>query len=218
MQALNKLTGIAVPIDGDNIDTDRLIPARLMRNPRDQDNDYSKFLFHDLRFNDDGSEISDIALNIKPRRKVQIIVSDSNFGCGSSRESAVYALVDYGIRVVIATSFGDIFYANCVRNGVAPLILTQADCASLRQWLKNSGDSLITVDLGSREIKVVPPQSSADTAASLSFSFQIPDFQRNCLMQGMDEVELTLERQDAITAFEDRYLQQHPWLNTVAQS
>jgi len=206
MQALKKLTGIAVPIDGDNIDTDRLIPARLMRNPRDQDNDYSQFLFHDLRFRDDGSEISDFVLNQKPFRHAPIIVTGSNFGCGSSRESAVYALVDYGVRIVIAESFGDIFYANCVRNGVAPLRASADDCSALRRWLSGATNPTITVDLGSLLIR-------ADDTGHC-WTFQIPDFQRNCLMQGIDEVELTLNRSDAIEAFEKNYLDQHPWLRT----
>jgi len=206
MQALKKLTGIAVPIDGDNIDTDRLIPARLMRNPRDQDNDYRQFLFHDLRFNDDGSEISDFVLNQKTFRDARIIVTGSNFGCGSSRESAVYALVDYGVRIVIAESFGDIFYANCVRNGVAPLTASAEDCAGLRRWLSNANNPTITVDLGDLLIR-------AD-GTDQSWTFQIPDFQRNCLMQGIDEVELTLGRSEAIATFEKNYLDRHPWLRT----
>jgi len=208
MKALKTLTAIAAPIEGDNIDTDRLIPARLMRNPRDQNNDYSQFLFHDQRFNDDGSENSDFVLNQNIYRNTEIIVSGSNFGCGSSRESAVYALVDYGVRIVIAESFGDIFYANCVRNGVAPLRMTAADCTSLRNWLADAKDPSIEVDL--RTLKVRAPNTE------LYWAVEIPEFQRNCLMQGLDEVELTLTRSDAISAFEERYLHSRPWLVTEA--
>ncbi len=205
MQAIIQFTGVAAPLDGDNIDTDRIIPARLMRNPRDQTHDYSRWLFHDLRFNDDGQEISDFVLNQDSYRDARIIVSGDNFGCGSSRESAVYALADYGVRVVVASSFGDIFYANCVRNGVAPLIMEPAALRTLRQWLQRAGKPEISVDLETRSVLTTDGQHQ--------WSFEMPDFQRQCLMRGQDEVELTLKRSESIDAFEQRYLQQHPWLS-----
>lgn len=207
MQAITQFTGVAAPLDGDNIDTDRIIPARLMRNPRDQSNDYSDWLFHDLRFNDDGQEISDFVLNQDPYREASIIVSGDNFGCGSSRESAVYALLDYGVRVVVASSFGDIFYSNCVRNGVAPLIMAPAQLTTLRRWLKNARSPDISVDLEQRSV------ATAD--GKHRWSFEMPQFQRNCLMRGQDEVELTLQRSEVIDDFEQRYLMQHPWLENA---
>lgn len=208
MKALIKFTGVAAPLEGDNIDTDRIIPARLMRNPRDKDNDYSRWLFHDLRFNDNGDEISDFVLNQALWRNTSIIVSGDNFGCGSSRESAVYALADFGVRVVVASSFGDIFYSNCVRNGLAPLIMNPTDVAAVRAWLQSASQPELSVDLEEYTIKSADDQHQ--------WSFEIPEFQRKCLMRGQDEVELTLQRRDTIDAFERSYLEQHPWLEKNA--
>ncbi len=203
MQALIELTATAVPVEGANIDTDRLIPARLMRNPRDAHRSYGPYLFHDQRFNADGSEISDFVLNQPAYRDSKILVSGRNFGCGSSRESAVYALLDYGFRCVIAPSFGDIFYSNCVRNGVAPLRVTEEEATRLRTSLAQAASPVVSVDI--RALTITGPDGHV-------YNADLPPFQQTRLLEGIDEVEATLKISDKIDAFESRYFAAHPWL------
>ena len=131
MQPFTTLSAAAVPMDLPNIDTDRVIPARFLRKPREAG--YEKFFFHDVRFNADGSENGDFILNQAPYRQAKILVTAENFGCGSSREGAVWALMDHGIRCVIGPSFGDIFFENCFKNGVLALVLPAAEAASIRR-------------------------------------------------------------------------------------
>lgn len=203
MQALTELTATAVPVEGANIDTDRLIPARLMRNPRDAHRSYGPYLFHDQRFNADGSEISDFVLNQPAYRESKILVSGRNFGCGSSRESAVYALLDYGFRCVIAPSFGDIFYSNCVRNGVAPLRISDEEATQLRNSLAQASNPQVSIDI--RALTITGPDGHV-------YKADLPPFQQTRLLEGIDEVEATLNKSDKIDAFETSYFQAHPWL------
>jgi len=203
MQALRQLKAIAVPVEGANIDTDRIIPARLMRNPRDATNTYAQSLFHDLRFSDDGSEIGDFILNQSAYREAKILVSGRNFGCGSSRESAVYALLDYGFRCIIAPSFGDIFYSNCVRNGVAPLRVTEDEATALRRSLMAASDPTVSVDIAT--LTITGPDGA-------SYAADLPPFQQNRLLEGLDEIEATLKLSPKIDAFEANYFKSHTWL------
>jgi len=207
MEALTRITAVAAPLDGANIDTDRIIPARLLRLPRDEANNYAKSLFHDLRFTDDGEEVSDFILNRAAWRDSKILVAGPNFGCGSSRESAVYALLDYGFRVVIAESFGDIFYANCVRNGVAPLKLAEDEAARLRASLTHAKDPTLTVDIETLTV------SGPDDAR---WSVSLPAYMQTRLLEGADEVAITLKRSDRIASFESDYYRRFPWLNPDA--
>lgn len=203
MKALKHIKAVAAPLNGANIDTDRIIPARLLRLPRDEHNNYARSLFHDLRFTDDGTEISDFILNRAAWRDSQVLVAGPNFGCGSSRESAVYALLDYGFRVVIAESFGDIFYANCVRNGIAPLKLAEDEAATLRDALLNADDPTVVVDI--KALTVTGPDG-------VSRSVSLPAYMQTRLMEGADEVAITLQRSSRIDAFESRYHENFPWM------
>ena len=200
-QTLIRLTAIAVPIEGVNVDTDQIIPARFLKS--DRASGYGGFLFHDLRFDDEGRERPEFVLNREPFRRARILVADENFGCGSSREGAVYALHDYGIRVVIAPRFGDIFYNNCLRNRLLPATVEAQTAAALRSLLCKSRDALLTLDLEGLLI-------SHDSG--LTAPFTLDAFWRHCLMRGVDEIGLALEHAAEIKAFESERLQRHPWL------
>lgn len=193
---LTKLTALAVRLRGPNMDTDQIIPARFLKKDRAQG--YGQYLFFDARF--DQSEKPNNAHPLNALSRPQILVVDENFGCGSSREGAVYALVDYGIRVVIGTTFGDIFYNNCFKNGLLPIRLAfsdhQALCASL------SAPHQITVDLTGQTVQW----------ASGNSTFEIDAFWKECLTKGLDELSLTLSYQPEIDRFESRYRENYPWL------
>src|SRR3954470_13041389 len=149
MQPFTKLTGIAAPIDEANIDTNQLCPTRFNKVPRGPK--YAQVLFHDRRFNADGSE-KEFLLNVEPFRSARILVADRNFGCGSSRESAVYALHEFGIRCVIAPSFGDIHANNCAKNGLLTVVLPEAECAAIRRQLRENPGASVSVDLGAQTV------------------------------------------------------------------
>ncbi len=195
------LAAVALPYDSVNVDTDQIIPARFLKFPRA--GGYGKFLFHDLRFADDGSLVPTFALNREPYRGARILVANENFGCGSSREGAVYALVDAGFRAVIAPSFGDIFFSNCLKNGVVPVRLPLESCAKLRATLKDMPGSRMTVDLV-RQI-VLAPEGTAHP-------FALDEFWRALLLQGLDDLGLTLELKAEIEAFERAYAIDRPWV------
>ena len=201
MSQFQEFTAIAAPIEGVNVDTDQIIPARFLK--FDRASGYGRFLFHDLRFDGNEREQPDYILNRAPFRAARILVADENFGCGSSREGAVYALVDYGIRTVIAPRFGDIFYNNCLRNGVLPALVTAADAAALRKILQAADDPVLTVDLPSQTICYgdAPP-----------VGFSLDSFWRACLLEGVDEIGLALRQMPQIQAFERAHAEQRPWL------
>lgn len=201
MSAFKSITAVAAPIDGLNIDTDRIIPARFLK--YDRASGYGKFLFHDERFNAAGAERPEFVLNRKPFRSARILVADENFGCGSSREGAVYALHDFGIRVVIAPSFGDIFYNNCLRNGLLPAKVSADSAAELRRSLSGPSEPMLTVDLHTLQIS---------NAAGRAASFSLDQFWRECLLQGVDEIGLALQQAARIDAFEREYFRSVPWL------
>jgi 3-isopropylmalate/(R)-2-methylmalate dehydratase small subunit len=194
MEPFTVLTATAAPYDRLNVDTDQILPARYLLKRR-TDPDYPTYLFHDLRFKSDGSEHADFVLNQPAYRDAKIFVGNSNFGGGSSREAAAIAFDRYGVRCVIAPSFGDIFYNNCVKNGILPLRLPEAIVAAVRAQLHAQPGAALTVDL--------PAQTLTDVDGK-RHGFDIDGFSKNCLVEGLSQIDLTLRRVDANEAFEQR--------------
>lgn len=191
MDKFATLTAIAAPLNIDNIDTDKIIPARFLKTIKRTG--LGKSLFADMRYNEDGSEKSDFILNQPPYRQAEILVAGDNFGCGSSREHAPWALKDFGIRCVIASSFADIFFNNSFKNGLLPITLPEDVCAKLREDAGMGANARLTIDL-ERQVVVRPNGEE--------ISFHVDPFRRHCLINGLDDIGLTLEHKDAITAFE----------------
>ena len=213
MTPLITLSAAAAAIDGRNVDTDQIIPARFLKADRGQPGGYGRYLFHDVRRDAQGNECAQFVLNQPRFRSPGILVAEHNFGCGSSREGAVYALADCGVRAVIAPSFGDIFFNNCLKNGLLPLRLDEHSVAALIYQLHHADDpaqTQVDIDLESQTVRWQPPGG----AAPAIHAFDIDPFWRECLMKGVDEVELTLSYLDQIGEFESRYLAEHPWINT----
>ena len=194
------LTAVAAPYEPVNVDTDQIIPARFLKVQRGKD--YGRLLFHDLRFGEDGAEKPEFVLNRAPYRDARVLVANANFGCGSSREAAAYAFYDQGFRSVIAPSFGDIFYNNCLQNGIVPVRLPDAACARLRGLATDKPGTELTVDLV--ELRVVEPDGTAHP-------FSVGAFFRELLLRGVDEIGLTLSFADEIEAFERAYARAAPW-------
>jgi 3-isopropylmalate/(R)-2-methylmalate dehydratase small subunit len=203
MQAFTRLTGVAVPIDLPNVDTDRIIPARFLRKPQGSPG-YDRHLFHDVRFAADGSERPEFVLNQAPYRSATIVVAAENFGCGSSREAAVWALLAYGVRVVIAPSLGDIFHQNCTKNGLLPVILPVETVAGLRGQLHARPGATVTADLEAQT--VTAPDG-------VVHRFPIDAFARQMLLTGQDEIALTLGYAAQIQEFEQQHHAAMPWLS-----
>ena len=211
MRAFTQLQGLAATIPGKNIDTDQIIPARFLKRSR-TDTDYAKYLFHDLRFNE--SKLADPAfvLNQPAFSRTNILIADDNFGCGSSREAAVYALEAFGIRAVIAPSFGDIFFNNCLKNGLLPIrlqqseidILSRPDADAENERMGSRQPISLFVDLHTCTIQHIQH--------SKPISFRIDPFWQECLLKGLDEIDLTLSYQTSIDAFEAKHLSAAPWL------
>ena len=192
---------VAVPFEQANIDTNQICPTRF--NKVEKGPKYAQVLFHDLRFNPDGAEKPEFILNQPAYRKAGIIVAERNFGCGSSRESAVYALATFGIRSIIAPSFGDIFFNNCLKNSVVPVTLDADTCAALRAQLRAQVGAAITVDL-ERQV--------ATDVEGRAHGFSIHPLRRRCLLQGLDDISLTSEFMDVIGPFEAQYRREFSWL------
>lgn len=190
-----ELVACAVLLQGQNTDTDQIIPARFLKKDRDQG--YGQYLFFDARFDASGQPKASHPLNTEPRPK--ILVVDENFGCGSSREGAVYALADYGIRVVIGTTFGDIFYNNCFKNGLLPIRLAVDDHKALRSSLAKPHD--IWVDLLAQRVDWGSGQAS----------FTVDTFWKECMVKGLDDLSLTLSYEGEIERFETHYRERFPW-------
>ncbi|HJR00429.1 MAG TPA: 3-isopropylmalate dehydratase small subunit [Methylomirabilota bacterium] len=201
MEPFARLTAVAAPMDLPNIDTDRVIPARFLRKPREAG--FGPLLFHDVRFDAAGTPKPEFVLNQPAYRSARILVTAENFGCGSSREMAVWALMDYGIRVVIGPSFGDIFFENCFKNGALAVVLPAEVAAGLRRALAERPGATLSVDLESQTI--TGPGGEA-------IRFEIDPFRKHGLLTGQDEVEMTLARLPAIEAFEVRRRVEMPWL------
>jgi 3-isopropylmalate/(R)-2-methylmalate dehydratase small subunit len=191
MESLTYLDAVAAPIVAINCDTDQILPARFLQKPRSDD--FSKFLFRSLRFGPDGTEQPDFVLNRAAYRDSRIVVANHNFGCGSSREHAVWALYDYGIRAAIAPSFGDIFFINCLKNGLLPIVLPEAVVLPLLDTLSASPGSRIAVDL---------PAQTVTLPDGAVHAFDMEPFAKECLLRGIDEIDYTLSHQDRIDAFE----------------
>ena len=187
------LTAVAAPLDLANVDTDQIMPARFMRRPRDER--YVAYGFHDLRFTPDGEKRPDFVLNQPPFDAAGILVAGRNFGVGSSREAAVYALLAMGFRAVVADSFGDIFFSNALKNGLVPVKLPAEVVTALRQAVATAPGARLTVDLA-RQVLVGPDGAE--------HAFTVPPFARDCLLRGLDEIGLTLTLAEEISAYEAR--------------
>jgi 3-isopropylmalate/(R)-2-methylmalate dehydratase small subunit len=191
MQPFRKHTGVVAPLDRVNIDTDQIIPKQFLK--RIERSGFGQFLFYDWRFSPDGQQIPDFVLHHRRYKDATVLVAGKNFGCGSSREHAVWALADYGFRVIIASSFADIFHNNSLKNGLLIVRLTDADVAGIMQKAQEIEGYRLTVDLETRTI--------AD-GHGFSAQFPIDDFAHHCLLNGLDDIGLTLQHESAIAAYE----------------
>ncbi|MBB4285202.1 3-isopropylmalate dehydratase small subunit [Roseospira goensis] len=201
MERFTTLTGVAAPLPIVNVDTDMIIPKQFLKTIKRTG--LGKSVFYEMRYDDSGAENPDFVLNQPAWRGASILVAGDNFGCGSSREHAPWALLDFGIRCIIAPSFADIFYNNCFKNGILPIRLPQADVDRLMDDAKRGANATVTVDLEAQEIR--GPDGGV-------IRFDIDPFRKHCLLNGLDDIGLTLEKADAITAFEQQRAQQFPWL------
>ena len=201
MDKFTTLTAVAAPLDMINVDTDMIIPKDYLKTI--QRTGLGKGLFAELRYSDDGSENPDFVLNKPAYRKAQILVAGNNFGCGSSREHAPWALLDYGIRCVISTEFGDIFYNNAFKNGILPIKVSQEDLAKLMDDAERGANATLTVDLESQQIQ--GPDGGV-------VHFEVDAFKKHCLLNGLDEVGLTMEKAARITTYEQKVATQRPWV------
>jgi 3-isopropylmalate/(R)-2-methylmalate dehydratase small subunit len=200
MEKFTKLTGVAAPLPMRNVDTDMIIPKQFLKTIKRTG--LGKSLFFEMRYDEAGKEIPDFVLNQPAYRKATILVTGENFGCGSSREHAPWALLDFGIRCIIATDFADIFYNNCFQNGILPIKLPQADVDKLMDDASRGANATVTIDLESQEIR--GPDGGV-------IKFDIDPFRKHCLLNGLDNIGLTLEKQKAIDAFEEKAQAAHPW-------
>ena len=203
MTPFTRITAVAAPLDFANVDTDKIIPARFLRKLRSAAAGYEPWLFHDMRYDAEGRERPEFVLNQAPYRNAKILVADVNFGCGSSREGAVYALMDHGFRAVIAASFGDIHYANEIQNGMLPVTLPQETCKALREQLVTKPGSELSIDLET--------QTVTDTNG-MEHRFAIDAVYKERLAKGLDEVAMVLEHLPEIEAFEKKHHGERPWL------
>ena len=201
MDKFTTLTGVAAPLPMINIDTDKIIPKQYLKTI--QRKGLAKGLFDEMRYKPDGSENPDFVLNKPAYRQAKIIVAGENFGCGSSREHAPWALLDFGIRCVISTSFADIFYNNCFKNGILPIKVSPEVLAKLMDDAGRGANAIITVDLEKQEI--TGPDGG-------TIKFDLDPFKKHCLLNGLDDVGLTLQHADAIRDFEAKHFAAQPWL------
>jgi 3-isopropylmalate/(R)-2-methylmalate dehydratase small subunit len=204
MKPFRKLDSIAASLALENIDTDQIIPARFMRAPRTTD--HGQFLFHDMRRGPDGAARKDFVMNQPDFANTGVLVADTNFGCGSSREAAVYALWDAGIRCVIAPSFGDIFYSNATKNGLLPVALDREIVQSIWRALEVANSARIEVDLDAQTVHL--PDGT-------THGFEIDPFKKRCLLEGLDDIDLTLQHVDTIDAHERAARGARPWIGTI---
>tara|TARA_B100001057_G_scaffold227060_1_gene227464 strand:- start:7362 stop:7967 length:606 start_codon:yes stop_codon:yes gene_type:complete len=201
MEKFKNLTAVAASLPEINIDTDKIIPKQYLKTI--ERTGLGKGLFSELRYNDDGSENENFVLNKPQYKNARILVAGDNFGCGSSREHAPWALLDYGIKVVISTSFADIFYNNCFKNGMLPIILDEKEVSILMDETERGSNATLTVDLESQEIT---------TSDGDKINFKIDKFLKHCLLNGLDDIALTLEKNKDIETYEDNLKSQRPWL------
>ena len=201
MDKFTTLTGIAAPLPLINVDTDMIIPKQFLKTIKRSG--LGKNLFDEMRYLDDGSENPDFVLNKPQYRKAEILIAGDNFGCGSSREHAPWAIKDFGIRCVIAPSFADIFYNNCFKNGILPIALPQEVVDVLMADAEKGENARMTVDLEAQTVT---------TSDGQVFSFEVDPFKKHCLLNGLDDIALTLEKAAAIDAYEAKAAQERPWV------
>ena len=202
MEGFKTFSGIAIPIDILNCDTDQIIPARFLRRPK-TDANFHTFLWHDLRFDNDGSVKRDFIFNKAPFDQATVVVADINWGCGSSRENAVYALVSNGIRAVIAPSFGDIHFNNCMKLGVLPVRLSREICDKIRLQLHENPGAQISFDLDAQ---------SVTAPDSLAYYFEIDPFDKYRMLNGLDDYGITREYDNRFVSFEAKHKAKFDWL------
>ena len=200
MEKFEKLAGVAAPMPLENIDTDMIIPKVFLKTIKRSGLGVN--LFDEMRYDREGNEKPDFVLNKPQYRDAKILVAGDNFGCGSSREHAPWAIADFGIKCVISTSFADIFYNNCFKNGILPLVLPEDAVDTLMKDAEKGANSIIEVDLENQTIV------SSDGEI---FSFDVDPFKKHCLLNGLDDIGLTMEKENHITAYESKASQQIPW-------
>ena len=203
MEKFTQLTSVAAPMPLINVDTDMIIPKQFLKTV--QRSGLGVNLFQDMRYDDGGAENPDFVLNKPAYRDAQILIAGDNFGCGSSREHAPWALLDFGIRCVIAPSFADIFYNNCFKNGILPIVLPQSEIDKLLDDAARGSNATVTVDLEKQQI------SGPDGGV---IAFDVDPFRKHCLLNGLDDIGLTLEKSSAIDAFEAGQKASQPWLHS----
>ena len=206
MEKFNKLTGVAAPMNMINVDTDMIIPKNFLKTIKRSG--LGKNLFDEMRYDRDGNENSDFILNKTAYRQAKIIVAGDNFGCGSSREHAPWALLDFGIRCVISTSFADIFYNNCFKNGILPIRVTKEQLNDLMDNAERGSNATLTIDLERQTIQ--GPDGG-------EVKFEIDEFKKHLLLNGLDDVGLTLQKSDKVDSFETQQNASQPWLAGVAK-
>jgi 3-isopropylmalate/(R)-2-methylmalate dehydratase small subunit len=200
MQPFNTLTGVAAALRLINVDTDIIIPKQFLKTVKRSGLGVNAF--NDIRYNEDGSEKPDFVLNKPEYRNAEILITGENFGCGSSREHAPWAILDFGIKCVIAPSFADIFYKNCFKNGILPIALPQDQIDALMDEAENNPDGLVSIDLENQTIT---------RGNTLSYTFEVDEFRKYCLLNGLDDIGLTLEKRAKITQFEQKRASEQPW-------
>jgi 3-isopropylmalate/(R)-2-methylmalate dehydratase small subunit len=200
MQKFTKLTGVAAPLPMRNVDTDMIIPKQFLKTIKRTG--LGKSLFHEMRYDQEGKEIAEFVLNKPAYRKAEILIAGENFGCGSSREHAPWALLDFGFRCIIAPDFADIFYNNCFQNGILAIKLPQTEIDKLMDDASRGSNATITVDLEAQEIR--GPDGGV-------IRFDIDPFRKHCLLNGLDNIGLTLEKERSINDFEEKAATARPW-------
>ncbi|MEO0035420.1 MAG: hypothetical protein RLZZ501_1443 [Pseudomonadota bacterium] len=201
MEKFTVLTGVAAPLPMINVDTDMIIPKLFLKTIKRTG--LGKNLFDEMRYTPDGKEVADFVLNKAAYRSASILVAGANFGCGSSREHAPWAILDFGIRCVIAPSFADIFYNNCFKNGILPIKLPQEQVDKLMDDANRGANAIVTVDLAKQTI--TGPDGGC-------IAFEVDPFRKHCLLNGLDDIGLTMQRADRIASFEQTRTQSQPWL------
>jgi len=201
MQKFDQLTGVAAPLDILNIDTDMIIPKQFLKTIKRSG--LGKNLFDEMRFDRNGGEVAEFVLNRAPYRQAEILVAGDNFGCGSSREHAPWALLDFGIRCVISTSFADIFYNNCFKNGILPIVVSPDERDALLADAADTENPELSIDLVAQTIR---------RPNGVTISFEVDAFRKKCLLEGLDDIGLTMEKSGSIDDFESNRTQQQPWL------
>ena len=198
MEKFKNITAVAAPLPEVNVDTDKIIPKQYLKTI--ERTGLGKGLFSELSYNDDGTENKDFVLNKSQYRNAKILVAGDNFGCGSSREHAPWALLDYGIKVVISTSFADIFYNNCFKNGILPITISEDQIKEISEYSKRKEEISVnlpeqTINFGNKEIK-----------------FEIDQFKKKCLLEGLDDIALSLEKSEKIISYENKIKTSKPWI------